>query len=345
MKRFFLVFLFFVATSSQATDFALQGVVHASLDLVSNGENSALEVNSNDSKFVLTGEEKINDYLRLTFRAENLFSFSSNNVRNDVIDDPLRFVMVADTPLGFISVGRQDAPFKLLGRRLDLFSDQAGDARILTRFPVQTLGDPSPTDFDALPISDLVGYTSPSFYGFSASYYRRLGGCSCGEGSSEILDVSLSYEERKKKRFFVSYGYQRLERGLGGEQPEAQRLGFRYRFLKRNMTLVLFYQNSQNVDGIAGNDGDVYGIGYLYQRDIWRYKIQYYQSNNSINQGNGSLLAAGIELIPSENHKFYLAYGITDNDDAVTFGGDDSAINALPGKAFQVLSLGYVRSF
>src|SRR5690554_5871062 len=167
-------------------DVSIYGRAHVSVDFLDDGADySETNLSSNSSRIGFKGDHEINPSLKAFFQIEQEVLFgtegdSSFNTRDT-------FVGLKGNDWGALQIGRFDSPFKVARGPANLFGDQVGDMRNLTR-----VGD---ARFDER-YDNTLQYTTPDLNGFRIKLaYSTYEGQNAVEDkdSSDAGSVALSY--------------------------------------------------------------------------------------------------------------------------------------------------------
>lgn len=281
----------------------IYGVAHVSVDALDNdasgpAERDGLFVSSNSSRIGFKGSEDLGGGLKAIWQIESAVDLSDGITgmggRNS-------FVGLAGG-FGAVIAGKHDTPFKIIGRKVDLFADQIGDAQNLTS--VGGVG------WD-LRAPNVVAYISPSFNGLQAivAYVAEDGG-----EDTDAYSLNLTYSNGP---LFLGAAYEQHNEGLtdlvgGDDEEKGFRLAASYEFGAFKVTGL--YQNLSDVGGDSGKDADVWGLGAAYSFGNNVVKAQYYSADSDVD-GDADMWAIGLDHNFSKSTTAYIAYAQTDNDD------------------------------
>lgn len=278
----------------------IYGVAHVSVDALDNDRSGANErdglfVSSNSSRIGFKGSEDLGGGLKAIWQIESGVDLAHSG---GVLAGRNSFVGLAGG-FGAVIAGRHDTPFKIIGRKVDLFADQIGDAQNLTS--VGGFG------WDERP-NNVVAYISPSFNGLQAivAYVAEDGG-----EDTDAYSLNLTYSNGP---LFLGAAYERHNEGLvGGDDEETGfRLAASYEMGAFKVTGL--YQNLSDVGGVSGDDADVWGLGAAYSFGNNVLKAQYYSADSDVD-GDADMWAIGLDHNFSKSTTAYIAYAQTDNDD------------------------------
>jgi predicted porin len=320
----------------------LYGQLNVSLDHLDNDTDSGLNLSSNASRIGIKGDIEIREGLKGLYQVET-------EVR---VDNGEGTWATRDTFLGLqgnfgtVRAGQIDTPVKVIGRRAELFGDQVGDARNLTRVVAAPTGNLA--RFDERP-RNTIQYATPKFSGLQGivQYATNLDTASTANNDNDLISLAVHYAQGPA---FVGLGYEKVGNvNVGEDDPSIVRLGGYYDVTSAFRVTALW----QAVSGVASEwDYDVYGIGARYRQDNWTLKAQFYQLNDEVDEWDSSLFAVGAEYALAKAVTLYLVYAGTSNDDNRTitpYGqgrGDNLAIAAAnAGDSASGLSLGTIVRF
>ncbi|MFA7097830.1 MAG: porin [Gammaproteobacteria bacterium] len=317
----------------------IYGVAHVSVDALDNDasgedERDGLFVSSNSSRIGFKGSEDLGGGLKAIWQLESEVNLSDGITgmggRNS-------FVGLAGG-FGAVIAGRHDTPFKIIGRKVDLFADQIGDAQNLTS--VGGAADEA-AGWD-LRADNVVAYISPSFNGLQAivAYVAEDGG-----EDTDAYSLNLTYSNGP---LFLGAAYEQHNEGLvdGDDEEKGFRLAASYEMGAFKVTGL--YQNLSDVGGNSGEDADVWGLGAAYSFGNNVLKAQYYSADSDVD-GAADMWAIGLDHNFSKSTTVYIAYAETDNDGDATYnvaaGGHGENFNNVVGDNPSGFSIGLIHKF
>ncbi|MBK8167522.1 MAG: porin [bacterium] len=234
-----------MASSAFAGDQAwtMYGVAHASVNSLSNGNDSQLGVSSNTSRFGFKGTSPLNDEFTAFWQFESTLDLTGSFKSTESIttttyrleDDPEApgesilvpvtntqtithsgttlstrnsFVGVKHKDAGSLLIGRHDTPFKSLGRKVEMFPDQLADFRMLTN----NTHNNEKEKWDRR-LTEIVAWKSPEWSGFGvfAAYQFDQADLGAAEAKTAI-SAMVSYT---RDEFMVGVGYEAMSAGSG----------------------------------------------------------------------------------------------------------------------------------
>ena len=172
-----------VATPSAFAAATVYGVAHMSVDSVTNAANGAengsqTNVASNSSRLGIKGSEDLGAGLKAVYQFETTIALDGESTTGGWGGQRNSFVGLGGG-FGTVMLGIHDTPYKLVGRKYDMFGDQIGDMRNLTAGGTtgnikDTTGaltgaviNDSSAGFDLRP-QNVIAYATPTFNGLSA---------------------------------------------------------------------------------------------------------------------------------------------------------------------------------
>lgn len=278
-------------------DVTIYGRANVSLDYLDDGADySEFNVSSNSSRLGFRATKEF-DGITAIMQIEQEIDYSnqgSNLASRDT------YVGVRGD-FGMFRLGKFDTPFKRARGPANLFGDQLGDMRNLTRAGAGRFDERTP---------NTVHYQTPDFSGFqfNLAYSLHEGG-DASDGDDDAISLSATYEQGAFD-FAVAYEVFDDERSRGGR--DAIRLAMGYGI--GDLTLVGFFQTIDHDDDVF--DADVFGLGAEYKiSDHWRVKGHYLTRSADPADADSDLVAVGVEYRVSSPLRFYANYGLVSNDD------------------------------
>lgn len=310
-----LVVLAAGAAMAGEMNYTIYGKLHMSMDYLNNGDDSAMFLASNTSRFGVKGKSAIDEEYTFIWQFE---SFIDPMDKGGTLSNRNSFLGVTNEKMGTFLMGIHDTPFKTLGRNLDLFPDQLGDFR-------QAMGS-----WDQR-WNNLVMYTTPDFSGLSARVAYRFGEGGFGAENMGAFSALGSYKmdaiyvaaalESYQKNYFVDEGETAMGLRLGGSyKTEEMKVFGLFQSLKNYEGEQ--YDAAEDVDLKATSIGG--GAAYMLMPKYW-LKAQGFivDPNTETDDDEGTLLAFGFDYMAAKDLCFYLQYGMWSNgdDSDFTLGG------------------------
>lgn len=325
-----------LAPGMALADVSIYGRAHVSLDqLDDGGDYNETNLSSNSSRLGFRGDTKIADSnLTAFFQVETEINFAQGKGSSWASRDT--FVGLKGD-FGMVRAGQFDSPFKAARDPANLFGDQLGDMRNLTR-----VGD---ARFDER-MPNTIHYQTPSYnglqfnLGYSIHEGTYKGDAGTGENSkSDGVSASVTYANGP---FQGALAYEQYGNDTGNGKRKAVRLAGAYK-VADPVKLVAFYQNA-NHDNDAF-DSDTWGLGAEFQVAPATYvKGMYMTMDADAKDKSADMVAVGVEHRLDKALRVYANYAIVMNDDLAALTPWQQArttnVGGAAGENAQGLSLG-----
>ena len=242
---------------------------------------------------------------------------------------------------GTVRVGKFDTPFKVAREPFNLFGDQLGDMRNLTR-----VGD---AKFDER-LNNMLEYQTPVMNGFQGKLaYSFHSGTSATTTSGvdqkeDATSASLGYKAGNLEATlaFESYGSNTATTG----KRDARRAAIGYK-VTPELRVVGFYQtaNSVTTSGNKNQGAEVTGLGLEYMvTPTVALKAHYMDRKADAANSNANMYTVGAEYRYDKALRFYANYASVDNDSASNINpwkeGRTATPSSTTGKTASGVSLG-----
>lgn len=242
---------------------------------------------------------------------------------------------------GTVRVGKFDTPFKVAREPFNLFGDQLGDMRNLTR-----VGD---AKFDER-LNNMLEYQTPVMNGFQGKLaYSFHSGTSATTTSGvdqneDATSASLGYKAGNLEATlaFESYGSNTATTG----KRDASRAAIGYK-VTPELRVVGFYQtaNSVTTSGNKNQGAEVTGLGLEYMvTPTIALKAHYMDRKTDVANSNANMYTVGAEYRYDKALRFYANYASVDNDSASNINpwkeGRTATPSSTTGKTASGVSLG-----
>lgn len=319
-----------LAISSQAmAEVTIYGRAHVSVDYLDDGAKySKTNLSSNSSRLGFKGSHDISPDLKAFFQIEQQINFATGSKDGDSGNFSTRDTFVGlSGNFGAVQMGRFDSPFKVARGPANLFGDQVGDMRNLTR-----VGD---ARFDER-YDNTLQYTTPDLNGFRIKLaYSTYEGQNAVEDkdSSDAGSVALSYV---RGPFEGALAYEKVGKDSSKGKRDGLRLAAAYK-LTDNFKMVGFYQN---VDYKGGSNAalrkqlssDTYGLGGEYKlTSNTALKAMWMTRDADDSDYGADMWVVGVEHKLDKAVRVYANYAVTDNNKAAKLTPWRQARSAKPG--------------
>lgn len=183
------------APMAASADATIYGRLHADIGSVSDGDKSTTAITSNASRIGFKGSEDLGGGLKAIWQIESQISGDSDFAGGGSFASRNTFVGLSGN-WGTAVLGKHDTPYKVVGRKADLFGDQYGDSRALTNLMKSDARAPN-----------VIGYIAPNMGGFGifAAYHTDNDNA---DTNGDAYAINLTY---KSDMFWVGGAYQKFE--------------------------------------------------------------------------------------------------------------------------------------
>jgi len=332
-----------MAAQADATIYGVMDVEVANLD---DGANSGLYVMSRNSRIGFKGAEDLGNGMKAIWQIENDMDRSQNGIGPSTATPDKQgwatrntFVGLAGN-FGAVILGKHDTPYKIVGRKVDLFGHHLGDARSITNWDGNNgfYGATAATGHD-LRVDNVVAYKSPNMGGFgilAAIVTNDRTGDNKGIGA---YSISGTYN---KGPLFVGLAYQNIDAKYFTPQapnnPKGKNTGLRVSaaYKMGAFKIVGLYQDAKNditnaATSVQAVKTRVYGLGGSFKTGAHTIKAQYYageQKDRTVagSKAKANLLAVGYDYSLSKKTTLYVEYAQVKNN-------DDNANNVAAGRS------------
>lgn len=313
MKKKFIALVVGAAAVMPAValaDVSVYGRAHVSVDWLDDGDDySEVNLSSNSSRLGFKGSHEINKNLKAFFQIEQQINFNTGP-SDGGSDFATRDTFVGlSGSAGAVQLGRFDSPFKAARGPANLFGDQLGDMRNLTR-----VGNGR---FDER-YDNTVQYTSPTFGGFNAKLaYSVYEGEFAEDGdNSDAVSLSLNYAAGPIE---AALAYEQVEEDHSRGERDALRAALAYK-LGKAVKLVGFYQTTDHdsPNPIQRDQWtfDVYGLGGEFKvASNTALKAMWLTHDSDADDRDADMWVVGIEHKLDSSVRIYANYAMVDNDE------------------------------
>jgi len=355
------------------------GVAHASINSLSDGADSQVGVTSNTSRFGFKGTQPLNEEFTAFWQFESTLDLTGANTQTVTVTTPTyelvpgetegeyelvrtnvetkvavggttlamrnTFVGVKHKELGALLVGRHDTPYKVLGRKVEVFPDQLGDHRAMTYGWDRRL-------------AEVVAWKSPDWSGFNvlAAYMFDQAAMGADEGKTAISAMATY----SGPQYMLGLAYEVLSSGFGVTRTDGSAtiysdgpVGLRAagKYSAEKFDLCGIYQSTTTKAVGTGNFIDktatMMGAGAIFHADKgWDLKGAFYMMNSDTDAADvtattsfdesdtqATMMAFGVERVFNPTVSVYAQFAAITNGDAtnVALGGADSGFAAGKG--------------
>ncbi|WP_256930656.1 porin [Pseudomonas sp. ABC1] len=297
-------------------DVSIYGRAHVSVDYLDDGAKySETNLSSNSSRLGFKGDHEINPNLKAFFQIEQEIRFNSQGSSSDTFSTRDTFVGLSGN-FGAVQVGRFDSPFKVARGPANLFGDQVGDIRNLTR-----AGD---ARFDER-YDNTIQYTTPNFNGFTGNLaYSLHEGTTNSNAAANDDDSSVSASVNYVAGAFEgALAYEKVDEDASRGKRDGVRLALAYK-LTKELKLVGFYQTvdyeGRNATKAVQdqNTANVYGLGGEFAvGPNTALKATWFTRDVDAKNYDSDMWVVGVEHKLDKAVRVYANYAVVSNDDNV----------------------------
>lgn len=288
------------AIAGEVPSVDIYGRADMSIQSSDSGEGNFSEIKSNASRIGLKGDYKINDSLKVVYKAEFEVDLDGDGdvwkARNQYIGLKGGF--------GEVLLGKNDSMLKQSQGKTDIFSDHNADIKYLW------VGENR--------LSDTLSYKSPKFSGF------QLGATYVAEDDvdgKDAFSVAAFYGDKKLKKTKV-FASVAMDSEVKGKSKDGAASGYfdtvraTVQGKLAGFTIGLMLQNQENIDTGAEMDGAM--VSAKYKIGAATLKGQYQIADHK-DGDDRSGITAGVDYKLAKSTKLYAFYTSfdldTDNDE------------------------------
>lgn len=289
-------------------DISIYGRAHISLDHLDDGDDySEMNLSSNSSRLGFKGETDVAG-MKAFFQIEQEINFAQGGGNAWAGRDTFAGLK---GDFGRVRAGQFDTPFKAARGPANLFGDQLGDMRNLTR-----VGD---ARFDER-MPNTIEYQTPDMSGFKATigYSIHEGANHVSDTKGEGISLALNYVSGP---FEGALAYETYGEDHGRGEREAVRAAAAYKI--GDFKVVGFYQTSEYTDAANPADedawtADVFGLGGEFKATSKTYlRAMWMTRDADADDSKSDMIAVGVEHRLDRAFRVYANYAVVTNDDAV----------------------------
>ena len=274
------------------------------------GGTSTMQVASQVSKIGFKGSEDLGGGTSAIWQIEQQINIDNPTGAGGTGTFATRnsFVGLSSKDAGTLILGRNDTPYKLATRRLDVFGDTIADNRSLMGGGATFNGAGA---HDARP-NNVAAYLSPNWSGFGVAlaYVANAEGATTSTSAKgNAYSVNATYDGKlgDSQALYVGLGYQSVKAGTG------------------------------NVIGVIGNKLTAWKVGVGYTISALQINAVYEKTSDDLGASGGNLFGRSDWYVGAK-------YGITDSDNLrLAYGHAGNAAGAANGNNYSAsqYSLGY----
>ena len=311
------------ANAGEAGDMKVYGKLHMSVNSINDGENSALGLSSNTSRFGIKGTSEMNDTFTLIWQFEQKLNLAQKG--EDTLANRNSFLGLKGT-WGTALWGIHDTPYKTLGRKTTFFFDSIGDNRqVMMHVDDRT--------------DDYIMYFTPDFSGFGIQAGYEFDQNDAASDNSATSFAGMDHYA--KDAFFIGIAYETLSKGMFSpeEDPDVKsekRMRFAGKYTAEKFAVALSYQMLTDYMGVENWKSSTFGGEAMFHASPEiGIKAGYYIVDPDSDEISGmtdlgaSLLAVGVDYNFTKAVQLYLQYaGVMNKDNGDFHLGDYNGFGA-----------------
>ncbi len=326
------------APMAASADATIYGRIHTDFANVSNGDDSTLAFTSNASRVGFKGSEDLGGGLKAIWQVETQIDSVAGNYTSGGGTgnwaSRQTFVGLAGG-WGAALMGQLETPYKVLGRKVDLFGDQYGDNRSITNQYKMDARAPQ-----------VIAYKSPNWSGFNfiAAYHADNAQDAAGSDGGDAYSINATYSS---DMFWIGAAYQdmadanAITSGVAGGNNgvTAGRLSGYLKLAGFKLTADVTMQTAKQAVANAGSDQDLdtYTLGASYTIGGKHVIKGQYTSGTvkAATERKSSTASIGYDYKLSKKSTVGAFYSQVTNDENSSLGlpsGGDFSKAAAPGK-------------
>lgn len=282
-------------------DVTVYGRAHVSLDYLDDGaEYGEVNISSNSSRLGFKAEKKTESGITGFMQIEGEITYNQGDSSLSSRDT---FVGVKGN-FGSVRVGKFDTPFKAARGPANLFGDQLGDMRNLTRVDDARFDERMP---------NTVHYQSPSMSGVVLNLaYSMHEGTEAGQDvKDQGMSTSITYKGGPVE---LAVAYEQYEEDHSRAERDAVRAAIAYKVIDP-LKLVAFAQVADHSDDSLDSDTFGFGAEYAITKKT-AVKGMYMARTTDADDADSNMFVVGVEHKLDSNLRVYGNYAVVANDDA-----------------------------
>jgi len=316
-KKLLTTMLVLAIVVSAGTAFAgsmsykVYGKMHTSLNILNDGDESAMGLTSNLSRFGVKGGFELNEDYTAIWQFENGFDGALGG--GGILATRNTFVGVKAN-WGTLIAGVHDSPMKGVGRKVTFFKDQIGDFRSTTMGHDRRDANMLMYSNDFSENIDVqVAYMLDSNAPFVADGEKATTFSGALHYGADNIYAGFAYEMASAGNFSIVAD--------AAESESTMRAAIRYN--ADQFALSGLYQGISNMAGIDGLSATTMGFeGMFKASDSFNLKASYFMAdpNTDVDDDGWAQMAVGVDHPVTENFTFYVQYATMMNDDGAAMG-------------------------
>ena len=280
-------------------DVTIYGRANVSVDLLDDGDDySEVNMASGSSRLGFRANREFDGFTAIMQIEQEIdFTDSGSNWASRDTFVGLR------GDFGMVRLGKFDTPFKQARGPANLFGDQIGDMRNLTRAGNARFDERTP---------NTIHYQTPDLNGFRLNVaYSLHEGRDSRDLDDDAISLSLTYSAGP---ISLAAAYEKFDDDASRGGRDAFRFAVSYRL--ESLTLIGFYQTADHNNDAF--DSDVFGIGASYAIDEKNtVKAHFFRRSADPSNSDSDMFAIGYEYRIARPVRIFINYARVANDDNI----------------------------
>ena len=283
LKILFMLLLFPVLYL-QSEEPTVYGKLWISVESQDTASGTEVDMVSNASRLGIKGSMDFGEGIEAIYQAEyevDPVDGTADESKDRTFKQRNSFVGLKGS-VGTIFLGKHDTATKKSQKKIDLFNDLAGDIKNILQGENR--------------MSDLVGYTTPKFNGFSASFNAIKGTEGLGDDSiGDSISTSFSYDS---ENFYIALAFDSELKGY-----DSTRLTLQIPFNRSQLGIM--FQDSEKLS--TGVEEDGYVISFS-QKVGDKGTLKFQQAESDMKLDSGKQFSFGYDYKLSNKAKAFLFF-------------------------------------
>lgn len=315
------------------------GRAHLSVDWLDDGQEDGLNVNSNSSRIGFKANHELTEGLKAIMQVEQEVRYE-NGAGSWASRDSF---IGLQGDFGMLRLGFFDTPLKIVRGQVDMFGDQIGDGRNMTRLRDGYSG--GDYDFDTR-FRNGIHYQTPKFGNVHVDvhYSTNTDSGITTDNDNDAISIAATYST---SALYLAGAYEVKNE----TSSDALRFGAKYTAGPFTIAGLAQFATIKDSTLVADQDVTTWGLGGSYAlNDKLTLKGQYYWLSADGSDRDANMAVVGLDYRIARPFRLMFAYAATSNDDLARYsmarGGHGAQLApAAPGENPQGFSVGFRYDF
>ena len=300
------------APMAASADATIYGKLHMDVLSQDDGSDSGVFLSSNDSRLGFKGSEDLGNGLSAIWQIESDLDSGDGELTSGSLAARNTYIGLSSN-WGAVLVGKHDTPYKITGRKLDMFGDTKADARQITDKFAGGLDDRlDNTILYKLPTMGgfnlMAAYITPDAIEDSATGYN--------ENAADAFSINADWGN---DMFWVAAAYTQTNKHFGGYNQgniDGYRIGGNFRMAGFKVNAMYSNEKQNSSDLVPETKWNNYVLGASWSTGPHTIKGQYVEgeADTGGNTEVKAVYALGYDYAMSKKTKVYALYTSRDDD-------------------------------